>query len=68
MSTGGYKITDQGAMYFVSFAVVGWVDVFTRKEYSYVVIEKFKILSGEKRFGALCLVYDEQPVAFNNFC
>ena len=26
MATGGYKITDQGAMYFVSFAVVGWVD------------------------------------------
>ena len=23
MGTGGYKITDQGAMYFVSFAVVG---------------------------------------------
>ncbi len=26
MATGCYKITDQGAMYFVSFAVVGWVD------------------------------------------
>ena len=33
LGTGGYKITDQTAMYFVSFAVVGWVDVFTRKEY-----------------------------------
>ena len=37
MSTGGYKITDQAAMYFVSFAVVGWVDVFTRKDYRDVV-------------------------------
>ena len=27
MSAGGYKITDQGATYFVSFAVVGWVDL-----------------------------------------
>jgi hypothetical protein len=30
MGTGGYKITDQGAMCFVSFAEVGWVDVFTK--------------------------------------
>lgn len=26
MGAGGYKITDQGAMYFVSFTVVVWVD------------------------------------------
>ncbi len=30
MSQGGYKVTDQGAMYFVSFAAIGWVDVFSR--------------------------------------
>ena len=28
-----YKIRDQDKLYFVSFAVVYWVDVFTRKEY-----------------------------------
>lgn len=33
MAVGGYKITDQGAMYFVSFTIVGWVDVFTRKDH-----------------------------------
>ncbi len=27
MSSGGYKIPDQAATYFVSFAVVGWIDV-----------------------------------------
>lgn len=42
MSTGGYKITDQAATYFVSFAVVGWVDVFTRKEYRDVIIDSLK--------------------------
>lgn len=42
MGEGGYKITDQGAMYFISFAVVGWVDVFTRKEYRDIVIESLK--------------------------
>jgi REP element-mobilizing transposase RayT len=48
MSTGGYKITDQGAMYFVSFAVVGWVDVFTRKHYRDVVIESLKFCQEKK--------------------
>ena len=42
MGTGGYRITDQGAIYFVSFAVVGWVDVFTRKEYRDIIIESLQ--------------------------
>lgn len=42
MSKGGYKINDQGALYFVSFAVVSWVDVFTRKEYKDIIIESLK--------------------------
>ena len=48
MSAGGYKITDQGAMYFVSFAVVGWVDVFTRKDYRDIVIESLQFCQAKK--------------------
>jgi putative transposase len=48
MGTGGYKITDQGAMYFVSFAVVGWIDVFTRKDYREIVIESLKYCEEKK--------------------
>ena len=48
MSTGGYKITDQSAMYFVSFAVVGWVDLFTRKDYRDVIVESLKHCQEEK--------------------
>ncbi|WP_200978626.1 transposase [Echinicola sp. 20G] len=33
MSGDQYKITDQNAVYFLTFTVVGWLDVFTRKEY-----------------------------------
>jgi hypothetical protein len=32
MSAGGYKIRNQKEVHFISFAVVEWVDVFTRKE------------------------------------
>ena len=42
MATGRYKITDQSAIYFISFAVVGWVDVFSRKEYRDIVIDSLK--------------------------
>lgn len=42
MSSGGYKISDQGAIHFVSFAVVEWVDVFTRKKHRDILIESLK--------------------------
>ncbi|MEO6638378.1 MAG: transposase [Ginsengibacter sp.] len=48
MSKGGYKMFDRGGMYFVSFAVVSWVDVFTRKEYRYIVIESLQHCQAEQ--------------------
>ena len=48
MGSGGYKISDQGATHFVSFAVVGWVDVFIRKEYSDIVIDSLKYCQEKK--------------------
>jgi REP element-mobilizing transposase RayT len=37
MSTG-YQITEQDAAYFLTFQVVGWVDIFTRKVYRDIII------------------------------
>ena len=48
MSEGGYKITDQSATYFVSFAVVDWVDVFSRKEYRDIIINSLKYCQLQK--------------------
>lgn len=48
MAVGGYKITDQGAMHFVSFAVIGWIDDFTRKEYRDIIIESLKYCQEKK--------------------
>jgi len=33
MSADNYFITDQNAVYFLTFTVEDWIDVFTRKEY-----------------------------------
>ncbi len=48
MSDGGYKIRDKEGIHFVTFAVVEWVDVFTRKEYRDVVLESVKYCQQEK--------------------
>ncbi len=48
MSKGGYKIFDQEGMYFVSFAVVLWEDVFTRKEYKDIIIESLQHCQAEQ--------------------
>jgi hypothetical protein len=35
-----YKFHNPDGVYFVSFAVQGWVDVFTRNEYKNILIEQ----------------------------
>ena len=34
----GYKFTEQYGYYFISFAVIEWIDVFTRNEYREVIV------------------------------
>jgi hypothetical protein len=43
MSTG-YQINDQEGMYYLTFQVVDWIDVFTRQVYRDVFIESLKIM------------------------
>ncbi len=39
MAERGYKIIDQQGTYFITFAVVEWIDVFTRSIYADIVVE-----------------------------
>lgn len=48
MNDGGYRITDQYATYFLTFTVVGWVDVFTRRQCSDILINSFKYCQEHK--------------------
>ena len=47
MSTG-YKIQEQDGAYYLTFQIVGWVDLFTRKEYRDVVINSLKFCQKNK--------------------
>src|SRR5690242_8493407 len=42
MSAGGYKINNKQGIHFVTFAVVEWVDVFTRKQYRDILLESLR--------------------------
>jgi hypothetical protein len=58
MSEGGYKIRNKKEIHFVTFAVVvpagiGRVDVFTRKEYREILIERLN--SARKEKGCCCM-------------
>jgi len=39
MQSQGYKIRDEGGIYFITFATVQWVDVFTRRIYADIVLD-----------------------------
>ena len=43
-----YAIRDKEAMYFISIATIGWVDVFRRKEYRDIVIQNLKYCQENK--------------------
>lgn len=46
MSIGGYKIRNKEEIHFITFAVVEWVDVFTRKQYRDIVIDSLRPAQG----------------------
>ncbi len=44
----GYKFHNPEGLYFVSFATVSWIDVFTRKVYKDIVVDCLKYCQKEK--------------------
>jgi REP element-mobilizing transposase RayT len=55
MSTG-YQIIDQSALYFLTFQIVDWIDVFTRKIYKDILIDSFKFSIKNKGFELFAYV------------
>src|SRR5215217_3526420 len=48
MSIGGYKIRDKKQSHFITFAVLEWVDVFTRQLYRDILLDSFRYCQKEK--------------------
>ena len=43
-----YKIWDQDQLYFITFAVIGWIDVFSRQLYKDLVVNSLRHCQKEK--------------------
>lgn len=43
-----YKITDTIRPYFLTLTVVGWIDVFTRKNHKLLLVDSLKYCQKEK--------------------
>jgi len=54
--SSGCKIGDQTGLYFMTFTVVGWVDLFSRKTYKDIVIESFKYCQAHKGLNLFAYV------------
>ena len=44
-----YQIKDQYALHFLTFQVVGWIDIFSRQSYRDVVVDSFNFCRKEKQ-------------------
>jgi len=52
----GYHIRDQEACYFLTFQIVGWLDIFTRKRYRDIVVESFAYCQKVKGIETLSVI------------
>ncbi|RWY55451.1 REP-associated tyrosine transposase [Mucilaginibacter gilvus] len=46
--SSNYKFRDQECLYFITFSVVRWIDVFTRREYKDILVESLKFCTKNK--------------------
>src|SRR5215210_6982066 len=43
-----YKFRDQDKLYFASFAVINWIDLFIRNEYKEIMLKSFQYCTSNK--------------------
>jgi REP element-mobilizing transposase RayT len=44
----GYKIRDQSATHFLTFSIMGWIDIFTRQRYRDLILDSFQFCRAKK--------------------
>ena len=65
MSSEDYTIADQNAVYFLTFTITDWVDVFTRSCYRMLVIDSLNYYIHQNPVRAL-IVQNEIDYIFNS--
>jgi putative transposase len=49
-----YKFGDNDKLYFISFSVVGWIDLFIRKEYKDIILDSWRFCQKNKDLEIYC--------------
>ncbi len=62
MSTG-YQIKDQKGLYFLTFQVINWIDIFSRDIYRDIVLDSFGLCNEKQRPSIICLCNNVQSCA-----
>lgn len=65
-----YKFHNPNGLYFVSFAVINWLDVFTRYEYKNVLLENLSHCQEKKgmEIMAWCIMSNHVHLVFRSLC
>ena len=63
-----YKFYNSEGLHFVSFAVVGWLDVFTRNEYKDLIVESLEFCQQSKgmEIHAWCIMTNHVHLIFRS--
>jgi REP element-mobilizing transposase RayT len=66
----GFKIRDQAALYFMTFTVVGWIDLFSRQPYRDIFLKNMKHCQKEKQLsvGAYVIMSNHVHVIWQSKC
>ncbi len=66
--SNNYKFHNPKGLYFVSFAVVGWLDVFTRNEYKDLIVESLEFCQKHKgmEIHAWCIMPNHMHLIFRS--
>ena len=51
-----YKLYNPEALYFVSFTVVGWLNIFTRNEYKDLLLESLEFCQDKKEWKFMLII------------
>jgi REP element-mobilizing transposase RayT len=54
--TTGYQIKDQEALYYLTFQIVGWVDVFSRQLYKDIIIDNLRYCQQNKELAVFAYI------------
>jgi hypothetical protein len=65
ISTNNNKSRAAGdGLYFISFSVVAWMDVFTRREYQDILVDSISFCQKNKSLKNILLLHHAKPCSF----